>query len=218
MKIAIAYIYPVIQIRKFYPLAQRFAQTYQRFPAGLDHQLTVLCNGREASRNEISMFDGSPVEFFPNNNAGWDIGGFQKFAEVSEADLLVCLGSFAHFHRSGWLKAMADAWLEYGPGLFGCAAYLAPDWHVRTTSFWCPPDLIRSYPAYIGSSRTSRYEFEFGKTSFTRHVLKLGFPCVMVTWRGCFPFRQWGTNPYIMNSEGAPTASEILVRDQHIHT
>lgn len=122
---------------------------------------------------------------------------------------MVCLGAHSHFHRAGWLHQMAEAFIQNGPGLYGSAAYLTPNWHVRTTCFWCPPELLRSYPAYAGSSRGSRYEFEHGNTSFTRHVLGLGFPCFMVTWEGCWPFDQW--------QDHGPDLNQILVRDQHIH-
>jgi hypothetical protein len=130
-------------------------------------------------------------------------------ADTLHCDLLVCLGAPVHFHRSGWLDRMVDAYLHNGPALYGCACYLSPNWHVRTTVFFCPPQLIQSYPLIIGSTRESRYGFEHGPKSFTRHVLSAGLPCLMVTWSGIFPFEQW---------EGhAPGPRDILVWDQHVH-
>jgi hypothetical protein len=209
MKVAVAYCYPLLQVRKYFPAAKLFAETFQKFPPEHEHELYVLCNGREPSSNEKAVFNSLPAIFMQYDNSGWDIGAFQRCADIVVCDLRVCLGAHVHFYRSGWLSKMVDSLLDNGPGLFGCAAYLNPDWHVRTTSFWCPPELVRSYPSYVGSSRASRYEFEHGPTSFTRHVLKLGFPCTVVTWKGCFPFDQW--------HEHAPDRNSILVRDQHIH-
>jgi len=209
MNVAVAYCFPLINIRKYFPAAKQFADTYRQFPAGYDHKLYVLCNGRPASKTEEQVFSKSDVQFLEYDNTGWDIGAFQRFADICEADILVCLGAHVHFHREDWLQRMVDGYLEYGPGLYGCTGYLSPNFHVRTTSFWFPPELLKSYPAYIGSSRKSRYEFEHGNTSYTRHVLSLGFPCNIVTWKGVFPFDKY--------HQYAPDAREILIRDQHIH-
>lgn len=95
------------------------------------------------------------------------------------------------------------------PNLYGCWAYLSPNWHVRTTCFWCHPELVRSYPKYIGSSKKDRYEFEHGGGSFTRHVIKLGLEAMMVTRKGIFPFNQW--------RDHAPGPDDSLVLDQWTH-
>lgn len=209
MKVQVLYCYPMVQQRKYYPLAIRFAQTYQQFPAGYDHRLVILCNGSAASDTQMRMFEHIPHDTQVHSNLGWDIGGYQRAADISEEDLLVCLGAHSNFHRKDWLLKMVSAVLDYGPGLYGCSAFLVPNWHVRTTTFWCPPELLRSYPDYVGSSKRSRYEFEHGPTSFTRHVIKLGFACVMVTWKGCYPFDDW--------TDHAPTYLDTLVRDQFDH-
>lgn len=209
MNVQVLYCYPMVQNRKYYPLAIRFAETYQRFPAGHEHQLVVLCNGSAGSQTMMRMFDNIPHETRVHSNIGWDIGAYQRVADTSTADLMVCLGAHCHFYRADWLKAMVDAYLEHGVGLYGCTAYGGIITHVRTTVFWIPPELFRSYPNYIGSSRRSRYEFEHGGTSLTHHVLNLGFPCVMVTSLGSFVYPDW--------HDHAPGFNEILVRDQHIH-
>lgn len=217
MKVAICYIYPMVKPQLYFQLANRFAESYRAFPAGEDHALYVVCNGRSGTANELRMFNGLPVSFITHDNMGWDIGAFQKFGDQVACDLMVCFGSHVHFHRSGWLAKMADVFIQQGPGLYGATAYLTPQLHVRTTAFWCPPELLQSYPMYIGSSKQSRYEFEHGRNSFTKHVMTLGFPVVMVTWKGCFPFPQWTQSPYNPIINGAPGPTDILVRDQFIH-
>ena len=199
----------MVQRAKYFPLAKRFADTYRRFPGSLPHELHLLCNGAEPSALELRPFAGLPAQVHPCSNIGWDIGAFQWAAESIPCDLMVCLGSPVHFHQPGWLGRMVDSYVEFGPALFGCWAYLAPDWHVRTTCFWCPPELLRSYPFTIASTRSSRYDFEHGPHSFTRHVLSAGFPCVMVTRRGSFPFSEW--------KDHAPGVEDSLVLDQHIN-
>lgn len=209
MKVVVTYCFPVFRGRTFFPAAARFAETYLKFPGQAEHELVIIANGGNPTPNQMQPFGRIPHKLMVHDNTGWDIGAYQRAAEKIGCDLLVCLGSFAHFHRAGWLERMVEAWLLEGPGLYGCAAYLAPNWHVRTTLFWCPPLLLNSYPDYVGSSRASRYEFEHGNHSFTRHCLQAGFPCVMVTWKGIYPFDTWQDN--------GPDHETILVRDQHLH-
>jgi hypothetical protein len=209
MRVAVGYVYPLVLPRTYYAAAQRFARTYRQFPPDYEHELHILANGRQPAQNEVALFNGLSSHIHAYDNSGWDIGAFQRFAETVNCDLMVCLGANCHFYRRGWLKAMVDAVCECGPGLFGCAAYMGDMIHVRTTTFWFPPELLQSYPAYIGTSRASRYEFEHGKTSFTHHVLNLEFPCVMATWEGNYAYPDW--------HDHAPDANQILVRDQHIH-
>lgn len=211
MNVAIIYVYPQVSLNLYYPLAKRFADTWKSFPPGAEpYALHVIGNGGQVSGLLRQPFDGIPyLQWQAYGNIGWDIGAFQYAAETIPCDLLVCLGAPVHFHRAGWLDRIVGAYLEHGPALYGCWAYLTPNWHVRTTAFWCPPQLMQSYPSQIGSSRRSRYDFEHGPHSFTRHVLSAGLECLMVSWDGVYPFAQW--------HDHAPDAAHSLVHDQHIH-
>jgi len=208
MKVAVVYCYPLVRPSLYFPLAQRFARTWQTFPPGTDHELHVICNGTGMlqKNRDLDPFELIPCQFHPHDNIGWDIGAYQWAAENIKCDLLVCLGAPIHFHRAGWLKRMVEAYVENGPHLYGCWAYLAPNWHVRTTVFWLHPELLRSYPDIVGSGRQSRYEFEHGNKSLTRHVLKAGLECLMVTWDKIFPFSTW--------KRTAPGPADSLVHDQ----
>ena len=218
MKVAVAYCFPALNRAKYGPLAQRFAQTWQQFPPGYDCDLTVYCNGVEPGPIDRQIFGGLPCQFVARDNSGLDIGCFQQAAKTLPCDLLVCFGAPVHFHRAGWLARMVDAYVEHGIGLYGCAAYLSPNWHVRTTAFWMPTMLLQSYPALVGSNRQSRYEFEHGPTSFTRHALGLDLPVLMVTWDGIYPLSGCTGNPFSSGTDNSPGVNSILVRDQHIHT
>lgn len=209
MKVAVVYCYPLVRPHLYYPLANRFADTWRKHPPGIDHELHVVCNGPKPRPRDLTPFNTIPHQSHPHDNIGWDIGAYQWAAEHLPCDLLVCLGAPIHFHRSGWLERMVEAYVENGPHLYGCWAYLAPNWHVRTTVFWLHPELLRSYPKYIASDRRSRYDFEHGNGSLTRHVLRGGLECIMVTWNGCFPFAQW--------RDHAPGVNDSLVLDQHTH-
>lgn len=210
MKVAIAYVYPGVKVHTYWPLAERFVKTWQTFPPGqTSADFHVYGNGRSLSVMEQRLFEPLHPTIHVRDNSGWDIGAFQEAADKLPCDLLVCFGSPVHFWRAGWLDRMVDAYCLNGPGLYGCACYLAPNWHVRTTAFWFPPELLKSYPVIVGSDQPSRYRFEHGDSSFTRHTLSNGFPCIMVTWTGVYGFDEW--------RDHAPTMHEILVHDQHIH-
>lgn len=209
MKVDVVYVYPNVNARTYFGLADRFARTWLQNPPGYDCTLHVVHNGGPHPAPEMRPFD--PIVHFDviRSNLGWDIGAFQYAAEALSCDLLVCLGAPVHFHRGQWLESMVDAYINHGPALYGCWGYLYPNWHIRTTVFWCPPQLIQSYPYDIGSTRQSRYGFEHGPNSFTRHVMSAGFDTIMVTRKGCFPFSRWANN--------VPGVEDSLVLDQHIH-
>ena len=206
MNVAVVYVFPLVNSRIYFPLAQRFTDTWRKFPGS---NLHVICNGSRPVPVELRPFDGLGAQFHVHDNSGWDVGAFQLAAETIPCDLLICLGAPVHFHQPEWMGRMVEAYIQNGPALYGCWAYLAPNWHVRTTVFWCPPQLLQSYPYVIGSARASRYGFEHGDNSFTRHVLKAGFDCFMVTRTGCYPFDQWDNH--------APGVEDSLCLDQHIH-
>lgn len=203
---AAAYVYPMVKTSVYFPLAKRFADSWRQFPG---ENLHLLCNGAQPRALDLRPFGDLAHTAHGCSNLGWDIGAFQWAAENIPCDLLVCLGAPVHLHHPAWLDLMRDAYINHGPGLYGCWAYLSPDWHVRTTCFWLPPELLKAYPNSIGSSRASRYDFEHGPHSLTRFVLSAGLPCVMVTRKGAFPFDQW--------ADHAPGLEDSLVWDQHIH-
>lgn len=209
MNIAVVYVYPLVNVRTYFPLARRFASTYRQFPPGIDHTLYVYANGWRASDADRSAFGGLRCQWRAHNNVGWDIGVFQRAAEEVECDFMVCLGAPAHFHRANWLDRLSEAYSENGIGLYGCACYGAP-LHVRTTVFATTPEIIQSYPWYVGSTQRSRYDFEHGPHSFTRHVMSLGMGCYMVTWDAVVPQPKW-------DQYGGPTVDTCLIYDQHIH-
>jgi hypothetical protein len=207
VKVAVVYCYPLVRTNTYFPLANRFAQTWKKFPPGEDHELHVINNGGGSHDSDRIPFQGIKCRFHQRDNFGWDIGAFQWSAENIPCDLMVCLGAPVHFHRAGWLARMVDAYVYHGPNLYGCWGYLLPNWHLRTTCFWLAPDLLKTYPMIVGSDRASRYDFEHGNNSITRHVLKIGLDCIMVTWDGIHPFAQWKKNI-------GPSPSRSLVHDQ----
>lgn len=208
MKIAVAYVFPLVNLRIYYPLAQRFAKTYVQFPAGIEHELHVIHNGSLATDLEKRVFDGIPHTLHTRDNFGWDIGAYQYAALRLECDLLVCLGAPVHFYRPGWLERMTDTYVLEGPGYFGCWGFRFP-FHIRTTAFWLPPALLNSYPDLVGTARRSRYQFEHGPNSLARHTLQLGFEATVVSWKETWPHDRW--------DQAKTGIGDCLCLDQHTH-
>lgn len=190
MKVAIIYIFPVVEAQVYVPKARRFAATYMENPPGdSDHQLYVVTNGGEISKSYRRIFEPIPCHHISHNNVGKDIGAYQVCAENIACDLMICLGANIHFWKAGWLDRIVNAYLENGPALYGCWAFHNPSTHVRTTAFWLPPELLRSYPYIVGNDQ--RYEFEHGENSIVNHATKMNFPSYMVTWGGVYAKNQW---------------------------
>jgi len=190
MRTAIAYCYPTINSVLYDNAARRFAMTYQQFPPGATpHQVVVVGNGPAMGPRHQKMLAGLPYTAMQHDNTAKDIGAFQKAAATLACDLLVCFGAHVHFWRPGWLDRMVDAYVRNGPGLYGCWGFFEPLPHIRTTAFWCPPQLLNEYPYYVANQ--TRYPFEHGPNSLTLWARKMGFETPQVTWTRVLDASHW---------------------------
>ncbi len=205
MNVALCYVFPVFNTQVYEPLAWRFCRSYMDFPPGLgEHSIHVYANGAQISEAQRRIFRHLPCEFHWHDNRGKDIGAFQSAADQVPCDLLVCLGSHTHFRQAGWLDRIVQVYEQNGPALYGCWGFHQPTIHIRTTAFWLPPELLKSYPNYITDD--ARYEFEHGHVgSIVKHVEASGFPNLMVTWKGVYPVADWHHVPN----------EDCLLLDQH---
>jgi hypothetical protein len=205
VKVALIYIFPQVAAHTYEPLARRFTQTYLANPPGVEpHDLHVISNGGDITEHQRKLFDPLPVTHHTHNNVGKDVGAFQMAAETIPCDLMLCLGSHVHFWRAGWLDQIVGVFLDNGPGLYGCWAFHQPADHIRTTAFWLPPEVLRSYPSWIGDHQ--RYAFEHDRqNSITAWCRKVGFPTLQVTWNRVLDYDHW--DHVIRN--------ETLLLDQH---
>lgn len=185
MTVALIYVFPNMNLRRYEGSARRFVRSYQDAPGGMvDHHIYVIVNGSQLSSRQEKIFDPLPIKFIQHDNTGRDIGAFQKAATIVEADLLVFFGAHIHFFEPGWLDRMVDCFLETGPGFYGAWAFPTPKLHIRTTAFWTMPQIINAYPRWI--TTYDRYEFEHGTNSITLWAMKQSIPCYMVTRRKVF--------------------------------
>lgn len=192
MKVAIAYIFPLVNARVYEPQARRFALQYMRFPPGeTDHQLYVIANGGagKLDKRQEDLFSPLVPAFLHHNNAGRDIGGFIMAARHVPCDLLVCMGAPARPRMACWLDIIVRAVENNGPGLYGPWAFHVPAPHIRTTVFAISPQILNAYPITVDDSR--RYHFEHSHESITMFCMKKGFPVLQTTARGVFSIENW---------------------------
>jgi len=192
MRVAVVYCYPDMDHETYGRLARRFVDSYLKYPPGAeDHELYVVVNNGHPSLvpNYRRVFNPIVPNFLMHDNTGKDIGAYQKAAENIPADLMVFLGAPIHFRQSGWLDRIIRVYEENGPALYGGWAFHQPTPHIRTTAFWCPPEILNSYPYHVTNG--SRYEFEHGQRSIVNHATEMGLYSYMVTWDGCYPIESW---------------------------
>lgn len=168
----------------------RFVGSMIACPPGEECSIVVACNGGPLPSETALMFEPLGVSFLPRvNDPGYDISAFQQVAREIPCDMLVCLGESVYFHRAGWLKKIADAWMTHGPGMYGLFSSYLVRAHLNTTGFVVQPELLQQYPQV--RTHAERYEMEHGVHSLWRHVQSLGRPVKFVTWDGCYDSFQW---------------------------
>jgi len=195
-KTTLVYICPVESLNTIYfDNARRFVSSYHNFPPEMEHEAIIVSNGGEPSEQTRSLFSSiSNAKIIENDNVGWDIGAFQKFAGLVDCDLMLCLGSSIHFHRKGWLKRLVEAWREKGHGIYGtsCTYEISP--HIRPSFIMFDPKILLAYPFKI-RSRKDCFGFEGSrwkrKMNFTAWSEKQGFSNWMVTWDGIYGITEW---------------------------
>lgn len=203
LSVVVAYVFPTLAIQRYEPMARRFTQSYLNHPPGdYPHQVVVLVNGPKYNGIE-RVFSPLPVLFAQHDNTGKDLGAYVMAAATIPCDLLICLGAPIRFRRAGWLDWIVQCYLGNGIGLYGPWGFHQPSTHLRTTAFWCPPELLNLYPYVI--TNHNRYEVEHGADSLTLWASRMGFPVLQVTWKGVFDMRNWH---HVDNAES-------LFLDQH---
>ena len=191
MKVVLVYVFANLMSAKYEPMARRFAQSYCDHPPGeTNHDLIVVVNGGgPITPRQERLFDPLVPKFIRHDNSGKDLGAYLLAARTIPADLMIFMGSPSRPRTSGWLDTMVLAMEDNGPGVYGPWGQSVPRPHLKTTVFFCSPELILSYPHDITDS--NRYFFEFGEDSITRFALRNGFNVAQVTARGVFPVEQF---------------------------
>lgn len=205
MRVALAYVFPMVNAPVYEAQARRFAEHYAKNPPGItDHELYVICNGWDSiTPHQESLFAPLAPKFLFWDNSGRDVGAHRYAARVIPCDLIVFLGSPCWPGKPMWLDRIVRVYEEMGPALYGGFCFHTPAPHVRTTFYWGPPQIFNSHTLPVHNDL--RYEWEHGSQSITRHAMKLGFNVLQVTWSWVFDIGGWTHVP----------ESEVLMFEQH---
>jgi len=176
ISVIIVYVH-VLKSQSFGELAARFVKTYLQNPPGYPHRTVIACNGGMPSDAIKSIYAPIPAcEFMEHNNAGYDIGAYQRASILYDCDLMVFFGSSTYFRRPDWLLRFVQAHQKHGPAIYGAmgnrgdiAVRVYP--HLRTTAFAMPPDLMNAYPHKV-TKPEQRYAFEHGKDCLCDRLVK----------------------------------------------
>lgn len=200
MSVTVVYVFPVCAGQKYLEYAVRFLTTYAEYHPGIDHETVIACNGGDPGDEIKFMFSVMPnVKFMVRNNDAYDIGAYQQAAKEYPCDLMVFFGATTYLKGAGWLVRMIQVFLKHGPGVYGVMAnrgnQSAGVWpHLRTTGFWCPPDLINRFPHKITKTE-ERYAWEHGRHCFFNWVKSQRLPVMAVSWTGEYNWAEWDSYP-----------------------
>ncbi len=150
----------------FEPFIERFVKTFKQFQPGCDYELIAMCCWGEPTDRVREMFYGIKAVFVPYMGDGADIGSAQHAAGLFGDDaFMVMMTSRCYFHREGWLKAMVDARIKHGSGLYGCSAnHDTHRLHVCTRAYAMDAGDFKCYPHKI-DSRLRGPLFEIGEAN-----------------------------------------------------
>lgn len=204
LKIDVVYVHPISADKKWRNNAIRFVESYVKNPPGIEHNMVVVCNGKDAGEEESRLF--SPIKnvsFMTHDNTGYDIGAYQKASRASQADMIVFFGSSSYVQGNGWLYRMAEVFkkdpkIQYGSmGNRGdLKINIYP--HIRTTGFWMQPALFNAYPHMVKRPE-DRFPFEHGPNCFTEWLKHFQIPSIVVTWLGEYTWEHWDDDPNAFN-------------------
>lgn len=178
---------------------KRFIDTFHKFPPGYPFQLTALCNVGFPSLPIQQRFNSiATVKYLAHDNSGYDIGGYQRAAQESNAELIVFFGTSTYFRKPNWLARVIESYEKYGLAIYGSMCNrgvrqfkVYP--HVRTTGFWCPRTLFLLYPFRVIHA-DQRYEYEHGPYNLTQWFVNNGLKAIEVNWQKDFEQPQWNSD------------------------
>lgn len=218
-KIIVVYIYALAGAEGWRDRASRFVDTYLKNPAGIDHELVVVCNGAPANADTHALFAAIPgVRFMNHDDSGWDIGAYQMASRTLACDLMMFCGGWTYFKKPGWLLRAWKVYTEYGYALYGSTGHqghlqgnIHP--HVRTTGFWCHPSLLKEYPFLVTQHGAGgqRYAMEHGSNCLSNWALWQDIPRYIVGWDCVIPLEYCDTIP---NGYHHGDQSNVLMGDK----
>lgn len=205
---------------------ERFIQSYQRFPAGVDHRLHVVYKGfsteADLARAE-TVFSVVEHGTLGTEDSSFDIGAYIDAAQQISEEQVCFFNTNSELVCSAWLAKLSINLNEPKVGLVGATGSFEslcdldsvfpafPNMHIRSNAFMLDRGLFCS--ALAGGTiknKMDAYLIESGPSSLTRRVLSSGLNVLVVgrNGRGYTP-RWWPTSDTFR--QGAQ--SNLLIAD-----
>lgn len=200
----------------YFPGAQRFIETYRKFPPGAEHDLVLINSNSGMTDQHRVLFEATPHRIIDVEQTGWDSGAQQAAAlQMQDDDWCFFMSSWAHFVMPDWLPKIVAAIEEHGDCLYGTQASGENHLHLRGTGYCCRAGAFKEYP-HLVTSRAASFRWESGDASFDNlsftnfHLKRNG--SWLVTPTGCHAHGNWLLIP---NGFRSGDQSNILVHDKH---
>jgi hypothetical protein len=220
MKTALLYIAPLDARETFRPFAQRWADSYRKFPPQVAHDIFICWSCGKPTAEDKRPFHGLRYRSMFYGEAGFDIGAAQHVASQLNYDLFIAQTSRVYYWRDGWLERIVEA--RQGDHVYGAAVSwercpLSPlaapsnNAHLRTVFYGMSCDLWRKYPYRI-DNREKGFLFESGEWNYADYYRAIGRETYLVGFDGVFPRKEWrnATHGFRQGDQ-----SNALVRDKH---
>lgn len=176
---------------------EQFVESYKKFSAGIDHNLTILIK-----KSTPRYFYNRIVDYAKRNNLkyiklpdeGLDIGAFILAAKELQGEYMFCIGSGMTILCDDWLLKFANAFKnDEKIQLAGAMGSYAqghsnrfPNPHIRTCAFMMKRDLFLQYSdkCKFPQTKEDTWEIEHGAGSLTNFVLNKDGQAVVVNNEG----------------------------------
>ena len=178
---------------------ERFAASYRRLPAGLDHRLVVLLNGfeaRAAAAEHLEPLAGIDHDVLVLDRPVLDLTAYAWGLERVDGERVCLLNSHSVLLAPGWLAALDTQLSRPGIGMVGATGsyerpHSALPWrrrrwpafpnpHLRSNALLAPRDLLRSLDWRPVTVKRQAWELESGRRGLSRQVLDQGLDLLVV--------------------------------------
>ena len=178
----------------------RFIEGYRRYPAGVEHQLYVICKGFSSegdlaqARRALAAVPHREVQLADD---GFDLGAYLAIAaQIVEAE--VCfLNTHSEILGAAWLEKLLVNLRSPGVGLVGATGSYEslsemdplfppfPNIHVRSNAFMLARELLLKHAGHLTiTEKLDAYLIESGPDSLTRRVQRDGLETLVVGRNG----------------------------------
>lgn len=89
---------------------EKFLNSYEKFPAGIEHSLTILLRGYENNSDDYnkikSICNEKNIKTLDTQDVGLDFGAYLDGAKQSQAEYICCLNTTCEIMCDDWLKKL----------------------------------------------------------------------------------------------------------------